>query len=413
MEGMEDFCLERSKLCIDLVVGALVEDQKSLLEMSEDLLGTFPALAGMSDDDRCLEMLNLVIAAAHRPSPQPLLILEAAHNALKGAEHLRALFRVNMTGFMIRVRTLTGAWDRPDLPDEDVSVFRRISVLDIPADETLIEQYSASLGCIERDLGLCIDRDDIDRFKLLLKTAGRRGPTRSQLVNLFYTRDDTLSPKIRAYAFGSNEATGEEIYARILNPVNGLNFSGKAEKFIPPSSMPKGFFESQSDLIWYSIGKDLDNSKTIQPGDNGRAPASKAAIHQASLAMEYLLRQGSIPFYGIQAARGEGHNLGSIDLLKKTITPTNATKHLLSSLMNMVHIMANDGTLFSTETGSAKGYAIARAMARYYGPKGLESAITSDAQRALLYRVSGNKEFLEGVKSEVARSQLLEADLGL
>ncbi|MNF18837.1 hypothetical protein D3C80_2231820 [compost metagenome] len=54
-----------------------------------------------------------------------------------------------------------------------------------------------------------------------------------------------------------------------------------------------------------------------------------------------------------------------------------------------------------------------KAIGEHFGPDWLAPLIPRDSQRGLLYRVTGDKRFLNHLVSEVARSNILESDMGL
>jgi hypothetical protein len=406
--AIEALCLDDPGTCVDLVIKALVKDGKTLLEMSADLEARFPSLAELTDNGKRTEMLRLIVAAAHFHTGHTLEIIQAAHNGLSTADNLRGVFRGQMDEFMTKVMKLQDDWGSL----ENLTGFARMNILDVPAQAEWVKKYNRCLNDTETDIGLCIDRDDAERLVLFLDYCGNRKPTRSTLVNLFYTRDDLLSPKTRKRVLGHVEPQGEEIYARILNAVANLNCVSSKTAFIPPSSVPEGFFEKHSDLIWYSIAKDMGNSQTIESVKD-KPGASMDSINQAASAMLYLLKFGGSPFSGLWAAQIEGHNIGSIENLRASVDKSKAVKFAIGHLSNKVHLVDSNGNLFKTEVGQAKAFAMAKAIAVHYGPDWLSSVVTKDSQRIFLYRVSGDHRFLNGLESEKAQANLFERDLGL
>jgi len=410
--SIEALCLDSPDQCVELIITALVRDGLTLLQMSQQLEDRFPSLLGMTDNARRCEMLNILVAAAHYPGDHALDIIEAAYSGLSTADNVRQEFRSRMDGFMPRIDQLTSGWG--SLEDACLG-FRRLSILDVPTQPEWVKKYESTLGNIERDLGLCIDHDDTERFILLMNNCGKRKPHRSALVNLFYTRDDTLAPNTRTLYLGQSEPQAEEVFARILAPINSLNYAGSYQQFLPPSSAPSDFVERHADLLWYTIAQAMGDSKTIQRAETrtAPAPASAASIEQASLAIAYLLKQGACPFAGLWAAQIEGYNVASIDTLKASVDFASGIKHVFSSLARKVHYMAEDGTLFPALVGDAKSFAMIKAIGEHFGPEWLAPIVTRDSQRGLLYRVTGDKRFLNHLVSEVARSNLLESDMGL
>lgn len=410
--SIEALCLDSPGQCVELIIRSLVHNGWTLLQMSQDLEQRFPSLLGMTDNARRCEMLNILVAAAHYPGDQTLGIIDAAHSALSTADNVRQEFRSRMDSFMHRIERLTASWG--SLEDACLG-FRRLSIMDVPTQPEWVKKYESTLGNIERDLGLCIDHDDTERFILLMNNCGKRKPHRSAVVNLFYTRDDTLAPNTRTLYLGQPEPQAEEVFARILAPINSLNYAGTYQQFMPPSSAPSDFVERHADLLWYTIAQAIGDSKTIQRAEtlNAPAPASAASIEQASLAIAYLLKQGSYPFAGMWAAQVEGYNAGSIDTLKASVDFTSGIKHVFSSLARKVHYMAEDGTLFPALVGDAKSFVMIKAIGEHFEPEWLAPIVTRDSQRGLLYRVTGDKRFLNNLVSEVARSNLLESDMGL
>jgi hypothetical protein len=407
---LEDFYLAQPETCALAVVEKFDTFGRSFDRFINWMRYHTPLSEDIPADDLTAEGLAFLVTAAHTQTAFNHEVLQVIGAVLDAHDSLRRPFNAKLDNFMRRINQIKDDWGSL----EDLDAIAPISALDLPADRDAMQLYLRTIGTLQTAVEDCIDHDALAHFEVLLTL-----PSWSQkahfLPSAFYTRDDRLAPQIRKRYFGVVEPQDEEVWARITNPMKNLGSEIRRSKyaFIAPSSVSEGFFDRYTDLIWHELFKTLNSTAQLTSTADSPAP-SQAEIDAAAAAMTFLMQQGGDPYAGQFSVLIEGGNIASIPRLKASLPQAARLRKTITQLGTTVRIMTSNGTMLSSNPlGSAKAWAVIKALVSTFPAQLLASAVERDEHRVLLYKASADPLFIEGLTTDAAKASLLESDLGI
>lgn len=407
---LEDFYLAQRETCALTVVEKFEAFDGSFDRFINWMRHNTPLSEDIPHNDLMTEGLAFLVTAAHTQtafSHEVLLVIGAV---LDAHDSLRRPFNAKLDNFMRRINQITDDWGSL----EELESIAPIGVLDLPADKDAMQLYLRTVGTLQTAVEDCLDHDALAHFEVLLTLPSWRQQS-NFLPALFYTRDDRLAPQIRTRYFGFAEPQNEEVWARIVNPMKNLGPEIRRSQypFFVPSSVPEGFFDRYTDLIWYELFKTLNSTAQLTSTADSPAP-SQSEIDVAAAAMTFLMQNGGDPYAGQFSTLIEGFNIASIPRLKASLPQTVRLRKSIAQLGTTVRIMTSNGTMLSSNAlGSAKAWAVVKALVNAFPAQLLESVLERDEHRVLLYKASENPLFIENLTTDAARASLLESDLGI
>jgi hypothetical protein len=407
---LEDFYLAQPETCALTVVEKFEAFGGSFDRFINWMRYHTPLSEDIPDDDLIDEGLAFLVTAAHTQTAFNHEVLQAIGAVLDAQDTLRRPFNAKLDNFMRRINQIKDDWGSL----EELDALAPISALDLPADKDAMQLYLKTVGTLQTAVEDCIDHDALEHFEVLLTLPS--WPQKAHfLPAAFYTRDDRLAPKIRKRYFGVVEPQDEEVWARIINPLKNLGSEIRRSQyaFIAPSSVPEGFFDRYTDLIWHVVFSGIRSTAQLTSTSETPAP-SQAQIDVAAAAMTFLMQHGGDPYAGQFSTLIEGGNIASIPRLKASLPQAARLRKCIAQLGTTVYIMTSSGTMLSSNPiGSAKAWAVIKALVNAFPAQLLASAVERDDHRVLLYKASADPIFIEGLTTDAAKASLLESDLGI